>query len=167
MKSPEISIVTAITEQGGMADDGNGRAAWYMPDDLLRFRAITMGHPVVIAEPTFRTVLNALGMPLSGRTNIIVDPTEPIPSDCIAVPDIVTGLAHARHLDTDEIFVMGNQSFYEAAWPHVTKLYLTIVLGDFATNETFPDYTDFQQLSSQPGSSGGFIYDFRIFSRPI
>lgn len=166
MSNPEISVVTAITERGHLAPMGNGRAEWYMPEDLERFRRITTGHAVVIAAVTFDTILDALGKPLPNRTNIVVAPTGPLPDECITAKDLNEGLRLARELEHEEIFVMGDQQFYAEAYPHLTKLYLTIVKGNHDTNERFPSFrSDFEVQSSEVGRSGKFDYEFQALTR--
>jgi len=67
-----VSIVLALAADRGMGKDGNGRALWYMPEDLQRFRQITSGHPVIIAEATFAAILATLGTSLPNRVNVVV-----------------------------------------------------------------------------------------------
>ena len=163
--APEISIATAITHERGMAPDGNGRAEWFMPEDLRRFRNITRGHAVVMAARTFQTVLDAIDKPLPDRINIVVDPVQPIPKGCLSVDNLEEGLRLAQSLDPDEVFVMGDERFYAKAISEVTKLYLTIVAGEYTTVEQFPDYSDFDLVHSETGHSGGYDYDFQILKR--
>ena len=168
MRTPDISVVTAITERGYLAPMGNGRAEWYMPEDLARFRRITTGHAVVVAAVTFRTITEALGGPLPSRTNIVVGGTEDfLPDVCIGADDFEQALRIARSCDTGEIFVMGDGRFYDAAFRDLTKLYLTIVKDDDPdTLERFPAYSEqFRQVSSEPGTSNGYEYNFEIWER--
>jgi len=51
-----VSIVSALATNRGMGEDGNGRAVWYMPEDLQSFRHITDEHSIVIAEATFAAI---------------------------------------------------------------------------------------------------------------
>lgn len=162
----ETSIVTAITPERGLAPRGNGRAEWYMPDDLRRFRRITNGHAVIVAAVTFETIIESLGHPLDGRTNIVVGAQGSVPDGCIKADTLQSGLDYARSLGDDEVFVMGNETFYAEAFPNVTKLYLTVVRGQNETGERFPDYRrDFMLQSSEEGRSGKFDYDFQILTR--
>lgn len=162
----ETSIVTAITEERGLAPRGNGRAEWYMPEDLRRFRRITNGHAVIVAAVTFDTIMESIGHPLEGRTNIVVGATTALPDNCVSVKTLRSGLDYASTLNDDEVFIMGNAPFYEMAFPDVTKLYLTVVRDQVATGEEFPDYRDnFELRSSETGHSGEFDYDFQILTR--
>lgn len=162
----ETSIVTAVTQERGLAPRGNGRAEWFMPEDLQRFRRITNGHAVIVAAVTFDTIMESIGHPLDGRTNIVVGATAALPDSCVSVDTLQSGLDYAGTLGDDEVFIMGNAPFYKMAYPDITKLYLTIVRDQAATGEEFPDYRDdFELRSSESGHSGEFDYDFQILTR--
>lgn len=162
---PTVSIVVAISSIRGLATDGNGRARWYMPDDLKRVRKITLGHPIIIGSKTFQGILDTLGKPLPERTNIVINPLSALPAGCYQVASLEAGMTLAKELDPDEIFIMGDEALYAEAFPYVTKLYLTIVSGDHLTTETFPDYSDFSQTYEEPGGSGGFTYTHQVLCR--
>jgi dihydrofolate reductase len=68
VSSPEagIVLVAAVGENGVIGRDGG--LPWRLPSDLRRFRAFTLGHPVVMGRKTYA----AIGKPLPGRTNIVV-----------------------------------------------------------------------------------------------
>jgi dihydrofolate reductase len=68
VSSPEVGLVlvAAVAENGVIGRDGN--LPWRLPSDLRRFRAITIGHPVVMGRKTY----DAIGKPLPGRTNIVI-----------------------------------------------------------------------------------------------
>lgn len=160
---PVISIVVAITTLRGLASGGNGRAQWYMPEDLKRVRKITEGHPVIIGAKTFQGIIDTLGKPLPERTNIVINPRVQLPDECHNVASLEDGIALARNIDTEEIFIMGDELLYKKAFPVVTKLYLTILDGEYSTIESFPDYSDFKQIYEEPGESNGFTYVHRVF----
>ncbi|MGH3398203.1 MAG: dihydrofolate reductase, partial [Streptosporangiaceae bacterium] len=49
-----------------------GALPWYLPEDLRRFRRLTVGHPVVVGRVTHESILTRLGCPLPQRTSIVV-----------------------------------------------------------------------------------------------
>ena len=59
-----ISIIVAVAENGAIGS-GN-RLPWHLPDDLKRFKALSLGKPVVMGRRTF----DSIGRPLPGRSNI-------------------------------------------------------------------------------------------------
>ena len=145
MNKPNISIVVAI---------GNGplhnrvlgkdnRLLWHIPDDLKRFKKITLGHPIVMGRKTFESIVAVLGKGLPGRANIVVtrDP-DWNHSDAIVVHSLEEGIAKARELDQEEIFIGGGGEIYMQALPIVDRLYLTVIEEDKEGDSFFPPYED-------------------------
>jgi dihydrofolate reductase len=63
---PEIVLIAAVADNGVIGSDG--AIPWRMKSDMQRFKAMTMGKPVVMGRKTFASI----GRPLPGRTNIVV-----------------------------------------------------------------------------------------------
>ena len=61
-----IAIIVAVAENGVIGT--NNALPWRLPDDLKRFKALSLGKPVVMGRRTF----DSIGRPLPGRTNIVV-----------------------------------------------------------------------------------------------
>ena len=59
-----VSIVVATDERGGI---GAGGLPWHLPDDLKRFKQLTLGKPIVMGRKTW----DSIGRPLPGRHNIV------------------------------------------------------------------------------------------------
>ncbi|MDE2251891.1 MAG: dihydrofolate reductase, partial [Gammaproteobacteria bacterium] len=62
----KITIVAALASNGVIGRDGG--LPWHLPDDLRRFRALTLGRPVLMGRRTFESV----GRPLPGRRNLVL-----------------------------------------------------------------------------------------------
>ena len=63
---PLVSIIVATDERGAIGRDGG--LPWRLPDDLRRFKALTMGKPIVMGRKTW----DSIGKPLPGRHNIVI-----------------------------------------------------------------------------------------------
>ena len=63
---PLVSIIVATDERGAIGRDGG--LPWRLPDDLKRFKTLTMGKPIVMGRKTWDTI----GRPLPGRHNIVI-----------------------------------------------------------------------------------------------
>lgn len=163
----DISIITAMTRQQGLGPGGNGRALWFMPEDLDRFQEITTPHPIVMTDEIFKMAVSVIGEPFPGRTSIVIDPSEPLPDRCLSARNVEDGLHQGFELDSEEVFLMGNGQFYHRVLPYVTKLYITIVEGEYETPESFPPYGDFTLTHSEHGTSGGYSYEFQILQRAL
>ena len=127
-----ISMIAAMSRNRVIGH--NGGLPWYSPVDLARFRALTMGRPLIMGRKTHESI----GRPLAGRLNIVVTRQ----SDYRAVDCLVAGsLEQALSLSgpVDEVFICGGGEIYLQALPMADKLYLTILDQDFSGDTFFPE----------------------------
>ena len=103
----------------------DGGLPWRLSDDLRRFKAITMGRPILMGRRTFES----LGRPLPGRENIVItrDRGWSAPG-CRVVHSLDEALAAAG--DAAEVMVIGGAEIYRLAWPRLDRLELTEVHAD-------------------------------------
>lgn len=89
----------------------DGRLPWHLPEDFAHFKALTVGHPLVMGRLTFESI----GRPLPGRTSIVVtrDDTWSY-GGVLRAASVTEAVALARELD-DEVFVVGGGQVYEEA----------------------------------------------------
>ena len=135
-----ISIVAALGSNRTLGKDN--RLLWHIPDDLKRFKRLTLGHPVIMGRKTFDSILAVLGKPLPGRTNIVVtrDPSW-AHEGAIAASSIEEAIEEAKTAPGgDEIFIGGGGEIYRQALPLVDKLYLTLIEDDAEGDSYFPEY---------------------------
>jgi dihydrofolate reductase len=111
---PEIVLIAAVADNGVIGSDGT--IPWRMKSDMQRFKAMTMGKPVVMGRKTFASI----GRPLPGRTNIVVtrdagfrSPGAVVTTSFADARAVATGDA-LRRLAT-EIAVIGGAQIY-AQW---------------------------------------------------
>ncbi|MDO8576065.1 MAG: dihydrofolate reductase, partial [bacterium] len=127
------SIVAAVVAIGKNRELGKeGKLLWHIPDDLKRFKELTLGHPIIMGRKTFESILGyTQGKPLPGRTNIVVthDPNWKY-EGVIVSPSLEEAIAKAKELDTEEIHIGGGAQIYEQALPYIDKLYLTLIDSD-------------------------------------
>lgn len=64
--APKLSAIVATDRKGTIGKDGD--IPWYLPADLKYFKAVTLGHPVIMGRKTFASI----GRPLPKRTNIVL-----------------------------------------------------------------------------------------------
>lgn len=113
---------------------------WRISDDLKRFRALTMGHPIIMGRKTYESI----GKPLPGRQNIVVTRAEMSIPGCTVVHSLQEALDTARTLDVEEVFVIGGAQLYTEALPYTDRLYLTVIDAEDADADAFfPEYADF------------------------
>jgi dihydrofolate reductase len=98
-----------------------GGMPWHEPEDLAHFKAMSMGHPVILGRKSF----TAIGRVLPGRLNLIVSrQTGLVIPGAEVCHDLPTAIARAREVD-DLPFICGGAGIYAAALPLTTVLHLT------------------------------------------
>jgi dihydrofolate reductase len=133
----EIVLIAAVAENGVIGREGD--MPWRLKSDLARFRAVTMGKPVVMGRKTFES----LGAPLKGRTNIVVTRDAEFARPGILVThDIGRALAAARgdalRRGVNEIVIGGGSDIYAAVMPIATRLDITRVAARPDGDTYFP-----------------------------
>lgn len=162
-QKPRVSIIAAMAANR-VIGQGN-RLPWHLPEDLQHFKALTMGHHIVMGRKTY----DSIGRPLPGRTTVIVtrrpDYTAP---DCIAVNSIDAALS-VCHGDP-EVFFVGGAEIYAQALPIADRLYLTEIKRDFPGDAHFPpfDAGQWQEVSRErhvKENGEPFEYHFVVYDR--
>jgi dihydrofolate reductase len=142
-KTPHISIVVALGRdaQHNRVIGKDNELLWHIPDDLKRFKQLTLGHPVIMGRKTFESIVSVLGKPLPGRTNIVVTRDTAWQYDGAEVRhSIEDAIARAKELDAEEVFIGGGTEIYKQALPYVDKLYLTLIDDQKEGDAYFPAY---------------------------
>lgn len=139
----EISIIAALDRNRAIGFQN--RLPWSLPDDLRRFKALTMGHTILMGRKTAESI----GRALPGRKNLVLTRSGRVPyADMIAV----TSLDEARALAMEALFVIGGGEVYALALPLATYLHLTHVDVALADADVwFPpiDARHWQRLHAQ------------------
>lgn len=127
-----LSIIVAVADNG-VIGSGN-RLPWRLPDDLKRFKALSLGKPIVMGRKTF----DSIGRPLPGRLNVVISrqPGLEIPG-CTVVTSIDAALAAAQ--PAPEIVIVGGADIYRQVLPKVQVIHLTRVHADVAGDVMFPE----------------------------
>ena len=137
-----VTIVAAVARNGVIGVDGG--LPWHLPDDLRRFKELTMGHVLVMGRRTYESI----GHPLPGRTTVVVTRQNDWSAgadEVVRARDVPGALALASEID-DEVFVVGGGQVFEEALPLADRLELTLV--DAAPEGTLSSH-------SWTGRSGG------------
>jgi dihydrofolate reductase len=139
-----ISIIAAMDENR-VIGRGN-RMPWRLPVDLKRFRALTMGHPLIMGRKTHESI----GRPLPGRKNIVITRQKGYWAEgCVVVHDIPSALAACG--DAGEAFVLGGETIFRDFMPIADRIYLTIVKATVEGDTRFPEISDdFVEVGREP-----------------
>ena len=153
------SIIAAIAENGCIGKDGT--LPWHLPEDLKRFKELTMGHPVIMGRKTWESLPERF-RPLPGRTNVVVtrQADYPLPEGVERVASIEDALAeHA-----EDAFIIGGAQLYRDAMPLVDTLHITHVHATVDGDAFFPDIDAavWRETEKEPREGFDFVTYHRI-----
>jgi len=148
------SLIAAVAANGVIGN--RGALPWKLPDDMARFRELTMGHAVIMGRSTFES----MGKPLRGRRNIVLSRNAGFQiAGCIVVHSAREALAEAAAKaaagDT-EAFVIGGAAVYELFLPGADRLYLTWIDVEVRGDTAFPsvDWRAWRVTREASGDAG-------------
>ena len=127
-----MELIVAVDRNWAIGKDGDQLV--YIPEDLKRFKALTMGHPVILGRKTLATFPG--GRPLKGRANLILsrDP-EVRPEGAQVYADAESLLADAP----EDAFVIGGASVYNLLVDRCDTAHVTKIDGEFPADTWFPN----------------------------
>jgi dihydrofolate reductase len=143
----KLSIIVAVAGKQRVIGKSGGMP-WYIPDELKRFKEITMGHPIIMGRKTHESI----GRVLSGRTNIIVtsNRSQITSNGVVVVSSIEEAIEQAKKSPgAEEIFIIGGGQIYQEAISLADKLYLTYIDKEIKGDVFFPDYSQFTKKVSE------------------
>ena len=162
----KVSLVAALDRQRGI---GRGNdLPWRLPDDLKRFKALTLGKPVLMGRRT----AESLGRALPGRTNLVLTRGGQVPFEGMrAVGSIDEAVAVARAGGAQELCVIGGGEVYALALPLATHMRLTLVDTVVeGADAFFPrfDAGTWREISREPHAADAahaFAFEFVDYAR--
>ena len=159
--APCIVLIAAVAANGVIGADNT--LPWRIADDLKRFKALTLGHPIIMGRKTWES----LGRALPGRHNIVITRN---PGYCAQGASIVTSVAAAIATCANQatIFVIGGAEIYAQTLPLAQRMELTEIHAEVVGDAHFPEFSrvDWSELTREPHASpGGLAYDFVSYQR--
>lgn len=140
-----------------------GGLPWHLPEDLRQFKAVTLGHPVIMGRRTWES----LGRALPGRANIVVTR-----SAHYAAPGarVAASLEAALALCAEDPLasVIGGEALYRSALPHADRLLLTEIHRDYEGDVRFPELERGawrERRRERHVSAEGIRFDFVVYER--
>jgi dihydrofolate reductase len=133
--TPLVSLLVAAAENGVI---GRGNALpWHLSDDLSRFKALTLGKPMLMGRKTFESI----GKPLPGRTSLVLSRSQEwTRAGVIVVHSLEQALERAG--TAPELVVIGGAEVYRLALARAQRIYLTRVHAEVAGDTFFPPIDD-------------------------
>lgn len=158
----KISLIVALSRNRVIGIEN--RLPWRLPSDLKRFKAVTLGHPVIMGRKTFESI----GRLLPGRTNVILsrDPAYRVEGAKV-FHSLEEALSFFEREGLAQVFVIGGAQIYAQALPRAQTLYLTWVESEIEGDAYFPEWdsNDFRETEREAGQENGWSYQFQTLER--
>jgi len=134
----ELVLIVARARNGIIGN--KGALPWHLPADLKRFKAMTVGKPVIMGRKTFESI----GKPLPGRHNIVLTRDAGWRADGVTLaPNLAEAIA-AAGLDprarAEAIMIIGGAQIYAEALPSATRIELTEIDAEPAGDTMLPAF---------------------------
>lgn len=155
-----ISIIVAMSPDHAIGRHGS--LPWHIPEDLAHFKAVTMGHAVIMGRGTFLSLPHGA---LPGRRNIVLSRSVSHIDGCEVCSSLPMAI-DACESET-EAFVIGGTSVYAQALPIASRLYVTLVHDNPRHADAFFPYIDINQwevVAREPHDAFTFIEAVRKIS---
>ncbi|AJC80119.1 dihydrofolate reductase [Rhizobium etli bv. phaseoli str. IE4803] len=132
------TIIAAVARNGTIGRDGD--MPWRLSSDLKRFKALTLGKPVVMGRKTY----DSIGKPLPGRPNVVISRQTAIDHPDVnmahSLPEAMDAADRlARETAADEICIIGGGQIYAQAINLADRLCITHVEADLDGDASFPE----------------------------
>ena len=129
---PLISLLAALAQDRAI---GRGNTMpWHLPDDLARFKALTLGKPILMGRKTAQS----LGRALPGRLNLVLTRSGEVPyAGMQAVDSLEQALELTAQAGAGELCVIGGGQVYAQLLEQADRLYLTHVHTRVADADAF------------------------------
>jgi len=127
-----VSLIVAMSDNHVIGLDG--KLPWHISEDLKRFKALTLHHPVLMGRKTF----DSIGKPLPGRTNVVISRN---PGLFIKGAAVVLSLEEALkpfRSTNEEVFIIGGGEIFSQSIGLADRVYLTVVHIQIEGDTYFP-----------------------------
>jgi dihydrofolate reductase len=144
LSTPRVALIVAMDESGVIGREG--RLPWRQPADLMHFKVLTMGKPILMGRKTF----DSIGRPLPGRMNLVLTrKSDWTHEGVITVHSVEEALRRAG--PAPELMVIGGADIFRLALPSAQRVYLTRMHATVEGDVRFPaiDWSRWRELERQ------------------
>jgi dihydrofolate reductase len=133
--TPEIVLIYARAANGAIGNDGD--LPWRLPADLKRFKALTIGKPIIMGRKTFESLPGLL----PGRRHIVLSRRDSFAAEGVEMAGSVSeALALAtRGNDTGEVAIIGGAAIYDVFMPLAHRIELTQIHAEYPGDTFMPE----------------------------
>lgn len=165
-------IVSIIAALGKNRVIGNKNSLpWNMPADMIRFRGLTIGKPIIVGSRTFESI----GRPLPERHNIVLTrDTNLKASGCKIARSLKEAISLAQESSlgkrSKEVMICGGASIYRQFLPLTDRMYLTLIRHNFKGDSYFPEFDkkeweEKENISYNSDKENPYKYSFLVLIR--
>ena len=162
-RAPRISLLAALAANRVIGK--NNALPWHLPADLKRFKALTMGHAIVMGRKTYESI----GKPLPGRRNLVITRNRGYSAPgCDVAHSLHSALALCS--GARELFIIGGAELFLESMAFAHSLELTEIHADFDGDVFFPEFSarewrETMRESHMDEPAIAFRYDFVRYER--
>lgn len=129
------TIIAAIGKNRELGRDN--KLLWSLKGDLKFFKEKTTNHTIIMGRKTFES----LGRLLPNRKHVVISSSNNFPKEVDVYNNIESLLSHYKDT-SEELFIIGGAKIYSEFIDYATKMYLTLVDGEFDADVYFPMFDE-------------------------
>lgn len=154
-----LSIIVARAANGIIGKDN--QLIWHLSDDLKRFKALTMGHPIIMGRKTFESLPGVL----PGRVHYVLTGNQSYTApEGVRIFHTIEELLQA--LPEGENFIIGGEHMYKELFPYADTLYITEIEKEYEGDASFPTFDPAEwKLTEQVQGEGKIPHSFCTYKR--
>jgi dihydrofolate reductase len=149
-----ITLIAAYSKNKVIGIDN--KLPWHLPEDLKRFKALTLGKNIVMGRKTFESI----GRPLPGRTNIVLSKSG-FKAEGVVVYDSIPDIIN----DYSDIIVIGGEQIYKTFLLLADVLEITEIDKEFEGDAFFPDFNNFFLEKREEHIGLDFNWSYKTYTR--
>jgi dihydrofolate reductase len=164
MTNAAVELVVAVAENNAIGRAG--ALPWHLPAELRHFRALTLGHDILMGRKTYESI----GKALPGRTNWVLSRSPGFaPADCKTVRTLAEAQSGAG--SESPLMVIGGAEIYRLCLPSARRIHLTLVHTEIKDGDTFfadwrgPEWIESSRQRQEPDVSNAYAHSFITLER--
>ena len=157
----ELNLIAAVDRHNGIGR--NNELLFHIPEDMRRFRGLTMGAAVIMGRRTMQSLPSQ--KPLNGRENIVLTRNKSLTADGFTICNSPNELFKIIKNINKQTFVIGGAEIYALLMPYCARAYITYIDADGGADVFFPKIPKNWHLTSEssPCEYSGIKYRFREY----
>jgi dihydrofolate reductase len=164
MTNAAVELVVAAAENNAIGRAG--ALPWHLPADLRHFKALTIGHQILMGRKTYESI----GKALPGRTNWVLSRSPGFaPVDCKIVRTLQEAQSDAG--SESPLMVIGGAEIYRLCLPSARRIHLTLVHTEIKDGDTFfadwrgPEWVESSRQRHEADANNAYAHSFITLER--